>query len=110
MKKVLILISLFIAIMFASCGGKKEVTYSNEELREAIAEAKQEAYERGYEKGYEEGYDLAKYEDRGELEHSERYINEAYDAGYEEGYSDCLEEHGLASESEHGSAWIEKDK
>ena len=100
MKKVLILLCVIITVMLASCGYSKS----------ALIEAKNEAYQAGF----EEGYDLAKYEDKGEIEiiksqyewemkgmkeEYSYYIDSAYDAGYEAGYDDCLEEHGLVEES-----------
>ena len=99
MKKVLIVLLLVITTMLASCGYSKSTLIS----------AKNEAYQAGFEKGY----DLAKYEDKGEIEHIigqyeweikgleeeySYYMDSAYDAGYEEGYNDCLEEHGLVEE------------
>jgi hypothetical protein len=106
MKKVLIILFVIAAVIFMLDDEPKKVTYSESEMREAIEEAEYYAYKRGY----EEGYDLAKYEDKGELEKYEYYLDSAYDAGYEEGYGDCLVDHGLSTEDYHGSAWIKKDK
>lgn len=86
MKKVLLLVCVVISIMLASCG------YSKEDLKRAECE--------GYQEGFEEGYDLAKYEDRGELESikhqmegeierlKSEYGDSAYEAGYDVGYED----------------------
>lgn len=82
MKKIFLLVCVVITIMFTSCG------YSKEDLIRAENEA--------YQEGFEEGYDLAKYEDKGELERfKSEYGDAAYQAGYEDGYYDCLVGHGL---------------
>lgn len=106
MKKVLIILCVIAAVIFMLDEEPKKVTYSEEEMREAIYEAEK--------RGYEEGYDLAKYEDKGEVESIRKqlereiegikeeysyYMDSAYDAGYEAGYDDCLEAHGLVEES-----------
>ena len=96
MKKVLILVCIIVTVLLASCDSPVQNKYTEEDL--ARAEYK------GYKEGFDEGYDLAKYEDRGELEEYEYYLESAYDAGYhegyEEGYGDCLVEHGLQTQSD----------
>lgn len=100
MKKVLILLCVIFIIVSVLNDSPKKTSYSEEEMREAIEEAEYRAHKRGF----DEGYDLAKYEDRGELEEYEYDLESAYDAGYhegyEEGYGDCLVEHGLQTESD----------
>ena len=97
MKKVWIVLFVIAAVIcLLNEEPKEKTTYTKDELEEAVWEA--------YERGFDEGYDLAKYEDRGELEEYEYYLESAYDAGYhegyEEGYDDCLVEHGLQTESD----------
>lgn len=106
MKNFLIFVCVIIAFMAVFWESPQKSSYSEAEIQEAIADAEHVAYKRGF----DEGYDLAKYEDKAELEKYDYYLESAYDAGYEEGYGDCLVEHGLDDESSHGSGWIKKDK
>ena len=96
MKRIILLVCIIAALLLAYCDSPKEEMYTRDELEESLLEA--------YERGFDEGYDLAKYEDKGELEEYEYYLESAYDAGYhegyEEGYGDCLVEHGLQTESD----------
>lgn len=106
MKKVLILISVFIAIMLASCNSSTAKVYTREEMQEAIASAEKRGFEEAYaEAEYYARMEIEKalkeeaYYANGEIEQLRREIDDAYDAGYEKGYSDCLEEHGLYNEN-----------
>lgn len=97
MKKVLIVLFVIAVVICALNDKPKEKTkYTKDELEEAVWES--------YKRGFDEGYDLAKYEDRGEIEEYEHHLESAYDAayheGYEEGYGDCLVEHGLQTASD----------
>ena len=99
MKKVVYLLCLIVAMMFASCG------YSEEDLARAEYE--------GYQEGFKEGYNLAKYEAVGEIERAINENNEAayeygYDQGYDAGWNDCLETEGVTTY--YGNARIEKDR
>lgn len=91
MKKVLIVLCVIFIIVSVLNDSPVKTRYSEEELREAIEEAEYRAHKRGF----DEGYNLAKYEDKAELEKYDYYLESAYDAGYEEGYGDCLVEYGL---------------
>ena len=103
MKKVLILICVVIALMLASCG------YSKEDLERVEYEA--------YRAGFQEGYDLAKYEDRCEIEKIKtEEVDSAYDYGYERGYEIGYED-GYSDATDGNSSYdpenrprIEKDK
>jgi hypothetical protein len=105
MKKVLIALFVVAAVICVLNEEPKEKsTYTKDEMREAVYEAEQRAFE--------EGYAYAEYYFRPDLleEEAERAYEAGYERGYEEGYDDCLVDHGLDTESNHGSGWIKKDK
>ena len=92
MKKVLIILCVITAIIFMLDEEPKKVTYSESEMREAIAKAEKLSFEEGYERGYDD----ASYYLRPEIWEAEKKAYEAgCEHGYEEGYNDCLEKYGL---------------
>ena len=108
MKKVLILISVFIAITLTSYGCSNENIYSREDMEKAIASAEQ----RGFEEAYAEAEYYARMEIektlkeeahnvKAEIEQLKRARDDAYEAGYQKGYSDCLDEHGWQPKNEY---------
>ena len=99
MKKVLIILCVIAAVIFMLDDEPKKVTYSESEMREAIANAEKLSFEEGYERGYDD----ASYYLRPEIWEAEGKAYEAglergYEVGYDEGYDDCLEEYGLVEE------------
>ena len=112
MKKVLILISVFIAIMLASCNSSTVKVYTREEMQTAIAEAEQRGFEEAYAEAeygvratLEQEYREELHSAEAEIEYLKRISDDAFDAGYQRGYSDgyddCMEEYGLQPKNEY---------
>ena len=103
MRKVLIVLFVVAAVIFALNEDSKDITYSREELEEA----KYQAYKRGYDEG--------EHNARGGLVTEEEltYAYEAgYERGYEEGYDDGYDDAkgGKSSSNSSDLPRIKKDK
>ena len=99
MKKVLIVLCVIAAVIFMFDEKHKKVTYSESEMREAIAKAEQLSFEDGYERGYDDaGYYLRPEIWEAEEKAYEAGLERGYEVGYDDGYDDCLEEYGLVEE------------